>query len=89
MPRETESQRIVREQRELIARLNADRDARLTTRQQNDMKMKGAPPRPVAAATPAPNRPAVTSRAALGVHGNRVRQLDEMEARYTGKPPKR
>ena len=89
MPRETESQKIVREQRELIARLNAERDARMTTRQQNDMKMKGAPPRPVAAAPAAPNRPALTSRAALGVHGNRVRQIDEIVDRSTGKTPRR
>lgn len=49
---ETPEEKVRREQRELIARLNAARDARLTTRQQNDMRMRGAPGRPAALGVP-------------------------------------
>lgn len=53
MRRETPEEKVRREQRELIARLNAARDAQYTTAQQNQMRMAGSQPMPMNAAPPA------------------------------------
>lgn len=54
MRRETPEEKVRREQRELIARLNAARDAKYTTAQQNQMRMAGSPPMPSATAPAVP-----------------------------------
>lgn len=79
MTRETPEQRARREQRELMLRLNAARDAKLTTRQQNDMRMRGAPPAPKAAPTPQ-----VRGRGMIqAAHENRLAQIDAVVDKAT------
>lgn len=93
MARETQAERIRREQVELMARLNAERDARMTTRQQNDMKMRGAPAAPARAAAPQGNAPRTVplggaAGRAQSALANRGRQVDAAVNKATGKAPK-
>jgi hypothetical protein len=94
MRRETPEERVRREQRELMQRLNAERDARLTTAQQNQMRMAGSPPmpKPQPAAVPQGTGPRTIplggmAGRAQASYGNRLAQIDAEIARATkGKP---
>lgn len=89
---ETPRERVLREQRELIARLNAARDARLTLRQQNDMRMAGAPPAPAQPAVPQGTGPRTLplggmAGRAQNALGNRLGRLDSyVDDAVRGKP---
>ncbi len=82
-----------REQRELIARLNAERDARLTTAQQNQMRMAGSQPMPTNA-QPVPQGAGPRTiplggmaGRAQAAYGNRLAQIDANVSRASkGKP---
>ena len=82
MRRETPEEKVRREQRELIARLNAARDARLTTARQNQMRMAGSPPMPSNQYAPAqgqaPNTIPIGGLAGRAQNAlqNRARQID-------------
>jgi hypothetical protein len=88
MRRETPEERVRREQRELIARLNAERDARLTTAQQNQMRMAGSQPMPQATpAQAAAPRPNAVQRLNRQYNQNRLAQIDaEVNRAAKGKP---
>lgn len=89
MRRETPEERVRREQRELIARLAAERDAKYTTAQQNQMRMAGSPPMPQAPAVPQvtvqPSNP--VAELSRRRYQNRLSQIDAEVSRATkGKP---
>jgi hypothetical protein len=90
MRRETPEERVRREQRELMQRLNAERDARMTTAEQNRMRMAGAPPMPRAGAVPQGSGPrsiplgGMAGRAQAS-YGNRLAQIDAEIDRATKK----
>lgn len=79
MARETPEQKARREQRELMERLNAERDKKMTTRQQNDMRTRGAPGRPAAPAVPQVR--STTDRAPMGGAAGRARDALERRGR--------
>ena len=94
MARETPEQRVRREQRELMNRLNAERDKKMTTRQQNDARMRGATPttgRSQSQAAPQGAAPrtvplgGAAGRAQAAV-GTRQRQIDRAVDEAQGKP---
>jgi hypothetical protein len=89
MRRETPEERVRREQRELMARLNAERDARLTTAQQNQMRMAGSQPMPQAPAVPQVMAPETNAVGRLNrrYNQNRLAQIDAAVDRAAkGKP---
>jgi len=97
MPRnETPADKVRREQRELMDRLNAERDKKIPVREQNQMRMRGATPTTgrTQAATPVPQGAGprtvplggAAGRAAEAVSG-RQRQVDRVvDDAVKGKP---
>lgn len=88
MRRETPEEKVRREQRELIARLNAERDARLTTAQQNQMRMAGSQPMPTATVPQVAGAgPNAVQRLNRQYNQNRLAQIDAAVDRASkGKP---
>lgn len=89
MPRETPAERVRREQREIMERLNRERDKKLTVRQQNDIQTRNSAPMPKAAKTPQGTGPSTLPMGGLAgraqaVIGNRGRQVDAAVNRATG-----
>jgi hypothetical protein len=86
MPRnETPADKVRREQRELMDRLNAERDKKMTTRQQNDARMRGAPPAPPRAQAAQPSRPVPAGGPAMRARNARI---DEVVSKATGEKPR-
>lgn len=99
MARETPEQRVRREQRELMERLNAERDKKIPVREQNQMRMRGGTPTTgrTQAPAPAPQGTAprtiplggLAGRAQSAISG-RQRQVDAVvDEAVTGKPKPR
>ena len=88
MRRETPEEKVRREQRELIARLNAERDARISVAEQNRMRMAGSPPMPTATAPQVTGAgPNAVQRLNRQYNQNRLAQIDATVDRAAkGKP---